>query len=190
MSAQSRSSCALIQRWVRFNAVGAIGICVQLLAVYLLGAVLTLSSLYATALGVEVAVLHNFFWHQHFTWRDRRMVKQSVLRRLLGFNVTTGAMSLTGNLFVVSLLMRAFHAPLLAANLFAVAACSLVNFAVSDTMVFRATKSSMSDTSFQDRGPCFSPAGFHGTLCTGEFRYHESDRADSKRLDRSDERQR
>ncbi len=28
--------------------------------------------LVATALAVEMAVLHNFFWHRRWTWADRR----------------------------------------------------------------------------------------------------------------------
>jgi putative flippase GtrA len=128
-----------MKRWLKFNAVGAMGICVQLLAVYFFGSVLVIDSLCATALAVEAAVLHNFVWHEHFTWTDRRArTRRHVLLRLLGFNATTGAVSIVGNLLVVSSLVRAAHAPLLAANLFAVAACSLVNFVVNDKFVFRA----------------------------------------------------
>jgi putative flippase GtrA len=138
MIVSRKRAAALLKRWLNFNAVGAMGICVQLLAVYLFGSVLVINSLWATALAVEATVLHNFVWHQHFTWTDRRaLTRRHILLRLLGFNATTGAVSIAGNLLFVSLLMRAAHAPLLAANLFAAAACSLVNFVVNEKIVFR-----------------------------------------------------
>lgn len=178
----------LTRRWLKFNAVGAMGICVQLLAVYLFGTVLAINFLCATALAVEAAVLHNFFWHQHFTWRERRIVaRNAILRRLFAFNATTGAMAIAGNLFLVSLLIREFRAPLLGANSLAVGACSFANFGVSNTVIFRGRTPSKFNTAFQTRTARFSSADFHGTLSLGAFRHHEPDRADPKRLDRGDE---
>lgn len=133
---------AFVRRWLKFNAVGGMGICVQMLAVYLLGAVLNCSPLWSTALGVEAAVLHNFLWHERFTWADRRSSGR-VLRRLLAFHVTAGAVSLGGNLLFVSWFLHQLHVPLLAANLLAVAACSVINFVVNDKIVFRATGKSL-----------------------------------------------
>lgn len=138
MIVSRKRAAVLLKRWLKFNAVGAMGICVQLLAVYLFGSVLKAGSLWATALAVEAAVLHNFVWHVRFTWADRRTAsRRHILRRLFAFNATTGAVSIAGNLLFVSLLMRTAHAPLLAANLFAVVACSLLNFVVNDKIVFR-----------------------------------------------------
>jgi putative flippase GtrA len=59
-----------IQRPARFAVVGAIGVVVQLGTLEALTA-LGCHYLWATGLAVEVAVLHNFMWHQRFTWRDR-----------------------------------------------------------------------------------------------------------------------
>jgi putative flippase GtrA len=134
---------SLLVRWLKFNAVGAAGICVQLFAVYVFGSVCALDSLWATALAVESAVLHNFFWHENFTWCDRPPIsRHSVLFRLVGFNATTGAVSIAGNLLFVSLFTNRLHASIVVANLCAVAACSLINFAVNDRLVFRAVKKS------------------------------------------------
>ena len=52
-----------LRRWLKFNAVGAIGIVVQLAALAVLKGLLRLPYLTATALAVETAVLHNFVWH-------------------------------------------------------------------------------------------------------------------------------
>src|SRR4029077_6154405 len=58
-------------RWMKFNAVGAGGILVQLGALTMLKSGLQLDYLFATALAVEAAILHNYLWHERFTWRDR-----------------------------------------------------------------------------------------------------------------------
>lgn len=138
MKALPQPRIGLIRRWLKFNVVGAVGICLQLFAVYLLGSVLGVVSLWATALAVEAAVLHNFLWHEHFTWADRRAgTRFHVLRRLFAFNLTTGVVSIAGNVFLVSLFMRELRAPLLLANLISIAACSLLNFLVNDRIVFR-----------------------------------------------------
>ena len=58
-------------RWLKFNLVGGIGIAVQLLILVVLKAGLHFNYLIATALAVEIAVIHNFLWHERFTWADR-----------------------------------------------------------------------------------------------------------------------
>lgn len=142
MKSMSQASVPLLRRWLRFNAVGAMGICVQLFAVFMLGHMLDVNSLWATALAVEAAVIHNFFWHEHFTWSDRRASQRDgMLRRLLAFNTTTGAVSIAGSSFFVFLFMCELRVPLLVADLFSIAACSLLNFLVNDTIVFRARNS-------------------------------------------------
>ena len=58
-------------RWCKFNLVGGIGIVVQFGALFLLKSVLHFEYLAATAIAVEAAVVHNFVWHEQFTWADR-----------------------------------------------------------------------------------------------------------------------
>ena len=48
--------------------------------------------LVATAIAVEAAVLHNFCWHQRWTWRDRRAASRTTAVRRLGrFHLLNGA---------------------------------------------------------------------------------------------------
>jgi putative flippase GtrA len=122
-------------RWLKFNAVGGIGIGVQLLALALLKGALHLDYLLATALAVEAAVVHNFVWHERFTWAD--CVASGAFVRFMKFNFTTGAFSILGNLLLMRLLVGFGHVDYLAANAITIAVCSLVNFLVSDTFVFR-----------------------------------------------------
>jgi len=60
-----------LMRWWRFNSVGAIGIGVQFAALFLMKGMLHFNYLAATAIAVEAAVVHNFVWHEQFTWADR-----------------------------------------------------------------------------------------------------------------------
>jgi putative flippase GtrA len=176
-------------RWCKFNLVGAVGIFVQFGVLLFLKSGLHFNYLAATVLAVEAAVVHNFFWHERFTWADRtkservrpalgrhpsgakarsrpetlfRALKrcgtlklrcaqnscasenlaaaQSVfgasLRRFLRFDLTTGLISIGGNLGMMRVLVGRVHMNYLAANGIAIAVCSLLNFLVSDGWVF------------------------------------------------------
>lgn len=121
-------------RWMKFNLVGAIGICIQLTALAVLHSCIGMNYLLATALAVEITVIHNFVWHERFTWAER--VTNSRLRRFVAFNLSNGAISLLGNLATMKLLVGIFGLNYLAANLAAIAVCSLINFAIGDQFIF------------------------------------------------------
>jgi putative flippase GtrA len=129
---------ALLARWLRFNFVGVLGIAVQLVTLGLLRTGLHLHYIFATALAVEVAVIHNFIWHERYTWADRQT--QAAATRFITFNATTGGFSIVGNLIMMKLLVEGAHVPYLPANIVAIATCSIANFFVSDRLVFRMAK--------------------------------------------------
>jgi putative flippase GtrA len=89
----------------------------------------------ATAIGVELAVLHNFLWHERWTWRDRA-ADLSRLRRLAAYQLATGSISLAGNLVVVATAVRAFGVDPVAANVLAVVSLSVANYAIADRWIF------------------------------------------------------
>lgn len=122
-------------RIVRFNAVGALGFTVQLAALALLLHA-DVHYLAATAIAVEVAVLHNFCWHERWTFADRRLAGRPRLERLLRFHALNGAVSLAGNLVLMRALTGWLGVPPLAANAAAVAACAAFNFLGADRLVF------------------------------------------------------
>jgi putative flippase GtrA len=139
MTAGSRSSIRTnaLLRWLRFNLVGGIGIAVQLALLFLLKSVLHFNYLAATGVAVEATVIHNFLWHEHYTWADRVQPSwQNSPPRLLRFNLTNGAVSIAGNLGLMQLLVELSHMNYLVANAIAIALCSLVNFVVSNKYVF------------------------------------------------------
>jgi putative flippase GtrA len=126
-------------RWMKFNAVGGIGISVQLAALAILRSWLKLDYLLATGLAVEIAVIHNFLWHERFTWADRPPTRpfQSLVR-LAKFNVSNGAVSIVGNLALMRLLVGQLKFNYVVSNLVAIVVCSLVNFLLGDWFVFDA----------------------------------------------------
>jgi putative flippase GtrA len=144
-SATTRSSSRLM-RWLKFNFVGGIGIAVQFAALFLLKGVFHFQYLIAAVIAVEAAVVHNFVWHEQFTWVDRvRSRKKSdrmntplrySLLRFLRFQFANGAVSLIGNLALMKVMVGFGHINYLIANAIAIVLCSLANFLVSDEWVF------------------------------------------------------
>ena len=128
----------LIQRWIAFNGVGSLGIVVQLGVLAILVRHFDVPYLWATAVAVECAVLHNFLWHQRWTWRDRPSGRAAqIAGRLLRFHALNGFVSLVGNLAIARVMTGELHADPLASNIAAIIVCSIVNFAASELLVFR-----------------------------------------------------
>lgn len=130
-----------LKRWLKFNLVGGIGIVVQFAALFLLKSALHFDYMLATAVAVEAAVVHNFVWHEQFTWVDRVKSDRAEswrpsLLRLLRFNLTNGAVSILGNLALMKVMVGQGHMNYLLANAIAITLCSLANFLVSDAWVF------------------------------------------------------
>ena len=124
-------------RWCKFSLVGAMGMVVQLGTLALLTAA-GVEYLLATAVAVETAVLHNFAWHQNFTWSDR---EGAILARLARFHLTNGAISIVGNLALMRVLVGHFGLAPLPANLLSLSVCWLANFLAADRVVFLGRRS-------------------------------------------------
>lgn len=132
------------RRFVRFNAVGAAGIGVQLATLALLKSGFGLHYLWATALAVEAAVLNNYLWHVKWTWSERSgsapVAEHAV--RMLKFHLGNGAVSLVVNLLLMRWLAGSLGMNYLAANVLAIAAGGVANFLISDRLVFLSRKAS------------------------------------------------
>ena len=125
------------RRWLTFNAVGGLGMVVQLSTLAALTAAVGMHYLIATGLAVEAAVLHNFIWHERWTWRDRAASDSSNWwKRLLRFQMTNGALSVGGNMAMVPLLVVTCGMNYLFADTLSIALCSILNFFASDRLVF------------------------------------------------------
>jgi putative flippase GtrA len=125
-------------RFLKFNGVGLIGFTLQLGVLAVLVR-LGVHYLAATALAVELAVLHNFAWHERWTWRDRSAGAGGTAGRLWRFHAANGLISLAGNLLLMRLLVGLAGLPPVPANVLSVLLCAVVNFTASDRFVFRVT---------------------------------------------------
>jgi putative flippase GtrA len=124
-------------RWWKFNLVGSMGMVVQLAALALFAGLAPEHYLIASAVAVELAVLHNFVWHLHYTWRDRRD-DSSWTVQLLQFHLSNGLVSLLGNLVLMRVLVHEARLPLLVANSVAILCCSIANFCLGNSWAFAA----------------------------------------------------
>jgi putative flippase GtrA len=123
-------------RVAKFALVGAIGIGVQLGALQWFTS-LGCSYLVATALAVETAILHNFVWHEHFTWNDRNQFNACGPGvRFLRFHISNGLISIVGNILLMRIFVGGFGMHVLSGNLASIAICCLTNFLASDRWVF------------------------------------------------------
>lgn len=127
-------------RWWKFNAVGAMGIVVQLVTLTLLKSRLHVNYLAATALAVEAAVVHNFFWHERYTWADRESASR--LLSFAKFNLSNGAFSMLGNVLAMKIFVDGLAVNYFVANVLSIAVCSILNFLVADQFVFLKQSSS------------------------------------------------
>jgi putative flippase GtrA len=123
--------------WLRFNAVGIIGVVVQLVILAVLKTGFGWSVQVATVIAVELTVLHNFVWHERWTWAYRELGIGGIPKRLLRFNISNGLISIVGNLVLMEALAVRLHLHYMLANILAIITCSLANYFVSDKLVFR-----------------------------------------------------
>lgn len=125
------------QRFGKFNLVGAIGATLQLLLFTLLQRGLHWSAEVAAVFAVEIAVLHNFAWHERFTWSDRglRDLRRRIVR-LGRFHVGNGLVSLVGNAVLTHVLVDWLQAPAVPSAMAAIALCAPANFLLANRWVY------------------------------------------------------
>jgi putative flippase GtrA len=123
-------------RPAKFAFVGAIGIMVQIAALrWFVG--IGCGYLPATVMAVEAALLHNFVWHENFTWRDReKSASSKVWSRLLRFHLSNALISIAGNVLLMRMFVGGLGIGIVPANLASITVCSLTNFLASDRWVF------------------------------------------------------
>ena len=131
----------LFFRWLKFSAVGWLGVSVQLTMLTLLAGRLEMHYLVATALAVQCAILNNFFWHERWTWGDRGLLgAPGRWQRFLRFNASSGALSILGNVVFMSIYVGQFGLHYLVGNIASIASCTILNFVISDRLVFLAMR--------------------------------------------------
>lgn len=129
-------SSAASLRLLKFSLIGGIGALIQLGLLAALTAA-NVNYLLATALAVECSLIHNFWWHQRFTWADRAIsgMRDSVAS-LFRFHSSNGLISLVGSLLLMRIFVGKLKCPVICANIATIAVCFSANFLVSDRWVF------------------------------------------------------
>jgi putative flippase GtrA len=130
-------------RLCKFNLVGAIGMILQLCSLAVFCRLAPGHYLFACAAAVELTLLHNFVWHLHYTWRDRRD-RSAVVVQLVRFHLSNGLVSMLGNLALMRILIHVAHLPVLAANGIAILCCSIANFCLGHSWAFAVSRSARS----------------------------------------------
>jgi len=120
-------------RWVRFNAVGILGAGIQLAVLWLMLR-LRANYLVATAIALEIAVLHNYVWHCFWTWHGQT---GSIWR----FHLSNGLGALICNLALMRLFTGSMGFKPIPSNLAAITLTSFLNFALASKWVFSPSKS-------------------------------------------------
>lgn len=126
-------------RAVAFVTVAASGFAVQAAALLLLTSVAGVPVAVATAIAVTMAIVHNFVWHERWTWADRDR-SAGVLTRLLRFGGATGAVSLVGTVALTTAYDSWLMMPIVASNLLAVWTVGIVNYLVLDRVIYQELK--------------------------------------------------
>jgi putative flippase GtrA len=130
-----------MSRFGRFTIVGALGLGLQLVVLALLDRA-GWALVPATLVAVEIAVLHNFVWHERWTWVDRR--HGSAFDRLVLFHASNGLTSLVGN-GLLTVCFASLGLSLTVSNLAAVASCAVLNFGCGDRFIYRPDAAASAD---------------------------------------------
>jgi putative flippase GtrA len=122
----------------RFSLVGFMGAILQVTLVWLLTECFGILSTAAVLVAVEITILHNFAWHERFTWGHRGLKNwRQLALRLWRFHAGNGLVSLAGNTALTYCLVERIKAPVVPAAAGAIVLCSLINFWIADRWVFR-----------------------------------------------------
>lgn len=127
----------LCSRFGRFSLVGLMGAALQLLVLVLLTHCFDIRRVAAAAAAVELTILHNFLWHERFTWRDRNVtsIRQRSIR-LCRFHAGNGLISLVGNMALIYFLVERLKLPVVPSAVAAIALCAAANFLLADRWVY------------------------------------------------------
>ncbi|HJZ49402.1 MAG TPA: GtrA family protein [Roseiflexaceae bacterium] len=131
----------ILQRFarpLRFGLVGVSGIVVNSATLWVLVRELHLAVALGSVVATEAAILSNFTLNDRWTFRGAR--ERSLLGRLLRFNgVALGGMAITAA--ILTALMSYSHMHLLIANLLAVGAATIWNYAVNSRWTWSSRRS-------------------------------------------------
>jgi putative flippase GtrA len=134
-TSEARPGRDTVVRPLRYLAVATLGAGVQAIVVAAAAAA-GMPPVTATLLGIEAAILHNFAWHDRWTWQDRPRREPRALR-LARYNGAMATTSLALGGAVSWVVFEWAGGGLVIANVAAVAAGAIANYYASDRLIFR-----------------------------------------------------
>ena len=132
-----------MQRFLRFNLIGLVGIVFQLAILWILTQ-LGVGYLAASSAAIILTVVHNFGWHRAWTWADRMPRLPSAIA-FARFFLANGLVSLMSNLALMPLVVGRLGLPAVPSNLIVIAVAGVLNFGLADRVAFRAAPVSSED---------------------------------------------
>ena len=125
-----------VQRFLRFNLIGLVGIIFQLAILWILTD-LGVGYLAASSAAIVVTIAHNFGWHWMWTWADRtpRVPPAIAFAR---FFMANGLVSLMSNLALMPIVAGRLGLPAVPSNLIVIVVAGVLNFGLADRVAFRA----------------------------------------------------
>jgi dolichol-phosphate mannosyltransferase len=123
-----------LRRLVKFGAVGASGVGVNLALLYLFTDVAGLHYAASAFIAIEASIISNFLLNDRWTFRDRRDNK--VWPRLLRFN-TVSAAGIGVNMGIMALLVEVAGTHYLMAEILAILCAFIWNYTLSSRFVWR-----------------------------------------------------
>lgn len=133
-----KSLLPLLIRFSKHNLVGVLGLLWKLMVMILFQEVLKIGYLLSTVCAVETVLLHNFFWHQHWTWKDRleELALNRMLLRLMRYHLCTGLTAMAANLGMMRVLVGSLGLHYLPALLLSTGFAGALNFLLAARVVF------------------------------------------------------
>ncbi len=133
-----RNETPLTVRFMKHNLVGIVGNFWKFILMLFFREILQIGYLAATALAVEAALLHNFFWHQHWTWSKRaeRLTFHRMGIRLFRYHLSVGLMAMIANLGLMRYLVGEWGMHYLSALFLTTAITGTVSFLLAAFWIF------------------------------------------------------
>lgn len=126
-----------LKRILKFQMFNWLGAVIYFAVLWFFHGKLHIHLLLVSAMGMELAIIHNFTWHYFITWNDRISYNfKDYFRRLLQYNFLTATVDLTLNLIVLSLLTEYFGIHYILSSLGAGLIAPFFKFVLNEIIIF------------------------------------------------------
>jgi dolichol-phosphate mannosyltransferase len=122
-------------RLLKFSAVGATGVAVNMTALYALTEYARIPYFVGSLVAIELSILSNFWMNLLWTWRDRSE-SGTFWTKIWRYHVGAGATAFLGNYLILIGLTEWFGVNYLLSNLIGIGVGTLSNYVINDVWTF------------------------------------------------------